>query len=84
MGEDVEESSSLSSSFELRFRNYVPKDRKLRQFCLPRPSIDELEKQIALEAESAVQAAKDEVRANTNKTNTAHRFLLILMQHQMQ
>ncbi|KAL8447070.1 hypothetical protein Emed_004658 [Eimeria media] len=45
---------------EIRFRNYVPKDPKLRQFCLPRPSVDELEKQIAKEAQAAVQAAKEE------------------------
>ncbi|KAL8438341.1 hypothetical protein ACSSS7_000190 [Eimeria intestinalis] len=48
------------ASPEIRFRNYVPKDPKLRQFCLPRPSVDELEKQIAKEAQAAVQAAKEE------------------------
>ncbi|CDJ44745.1 hypothetical protein, conserved [Eimeria tenella] len=48
------------ASPEIRFRNYVPKDPKLRQFCLPRPSVEELEKQIAKEAQEAVQAAKEE------------------------
>lgn len=63
MGTDVEavtEPREGERSPEIRFRNYVPKDPKLRQFCLPRPSVEELEKQIAKEAQGAVQAAKEE------------------------
>lgn len=64
MGTNVEaatEHRERERSPEIRFRNYVPKDPKLRQFCLPRPSVEELEKQIAKEAQGAVQAAKEEV-----------------------
>ncbi|OEH79439.1 coiled-coil domain-containing protein 12 [Cyclospora cayetanensis] len=63
MGTDAEAATELrerESTPEIRFRNYVPKDPKLRLFCLPRPSVDELEKQIAKEAQGAVQAAKEE------------------------
>lgn len=58
---------------EIRFRNYVPKDPRLRQFCLPRPSVDELEKQIAREAKNAVESAKQEVRYRTD--NRVVRYL---------
>ncbi|KAL8274851.1 hypothetical protein Esti_001203 [Eimeria stiedai] len=60
------EHNEREPSPEIRFRNYVPKDPKLRQFCLPRPSVDELEKQIAKEAQAAVQAAKEEASAKPN------------------
>lgn len=56
----VADNRERERSPEIRFRNYVPKDPKLRQFCLPRPSVDELEKQIAKEAQGAIQAAKEE------------------------
>ncbi|KEP61737.1 UNVERIFIED_CONTAM: cwf18 pre-mRNA splicing factor protein [Hammondia hammondi] len=44
----------------LRFRNYVPRDVVLRRFCLPRPSVDELEKQIDREATDAINSSANE------------------------
>ncbi|PFH33370.1 cwf18 pre-mRNA splicing factor protein [Besnoitia besnoiti] len=44
----------------LKFRNYVPRDVALRRFCLPRPSVEELEKQIDKEANNAVKSAANE------------------------
>ncbi|CBZ50760.1 conserved hypothetical protein [Neospora caninum Liverpool] len=53
---DVREQSQVI----LRFRNYVPRDVALRRFCLPRPSVEELEKQIDKEATDAVNSAASE------------------------
>eukprot|EP00922_Rhytidocystis_sp_ex-Travisia-forbesii_P026616 GHVS01038952.1.p1 GENE.GHVS01038952.1~~GHVS01038952.1.p1 ORF type:complete len:166 (+),score=30.28 GHVS01038952.1:32-499(+) len=45
---------------KLKFRNYVPRDPALRKHCLPRPSVEELEKRIDKEAAEAIQKATDE------------------------
>lgn len=55
MAQETQDSSGADPP--LRFRNYVPRDRSLRQFCIPRPTVEELEKQIDREAEDAIQKA---------------------------
>lgn len=44
----------------LKFRNYLPQDESLRAYCLPRPSVEELEKQILKEQKEGFQAALNE------------------------
>lgn len=44
----------------LKFRNYVPQDPEMRQWCLPRPSVEELEKQIDKEGREAIASAVNE------------------------
>lgn len=54
------DSRSADETSQIRFRNYIPRDPTLRELCLPRPSVEELEKQIDREAEDAIQRAGKE------------------------
>ncbi|PHJ23295.1 cwf18 pre-mrna splicing factor protein [Cystoisospora suis] len=58
--EDNQDDHTAANSAQLKFRNYVPRDAALRQFCIPRPSVEELEKQIDREAGDAVRSAANE------------------------
>lgn len=50
----------------LRFRNYIPRSKALRQFCIPKPSIDELEKKLERDMLNSIDQSLKTVRYKTS------------------
>eukprot|EP00070_Physeter_catodon_P036454 XP_028343348.1 coiled-coil domain-containing protein 12-like [Physeter catodon] len=60
MATDTKTDGGAPNVAALKFRNYVPLDPAMRQWCLPRPSVEELEKQIDKEGREAIASAMNE------------------------
>lgn len=46
----------------LKFRNYIPRSKALRQFCIPKPSIAELETKLERDMQDAINQSMNMVR----------------------
>lgn len=43
---EIDEEQVNTKEPRLKFRNYVPRSKELREYCIERPTIDDLEKKL--------------------------------------